>query len=859
MAKESTKSGQRRSRVNIDTPGRRWRDRLVGLADHEALGWGLLAGVVFIAVVGSLAAWSVEQPRVAVGQIMRETRLARVEFATEDAQRTEMLREAARQNTPRIYAADLPVLEELRSSIANLPRTLAGVESLGRVDHDIRVKFGLSEDRLAAVRAIAADPDRAAEWADRTAALDELLRSNPMLTGQNWQRVTQEGLSAQLELREGPAEEGGPRRFVGRDDAVNIDNADMLRREVDRIVRLAGFEAPADALVRNRLTHAPRPTYSFDATATNAAQQRQAELIPPERRDVAAGQKIFSRGDVLTSDQFDLYLHERRAFRERGGLRAMIVRRAGVFGMVAVLTVLLAGYVTAFCPKIANRPARIAWLTLCLIAAVAAACLLGVSDPRLVWVAALTPVVLVAVLLCVAYDQRTSLAISSLLAIFVAIALGQHVGMLALMVIGIAAAISQLREIRERRTLVRMSFAVALALCGAAMLDQVIELPTVGPSPRVRTAAVLSAGAQSFISGLLVGGIALFILPFIERVFDITTGMTLIELRDSKQPLLRELQQRAPGTYNHSLNVASIAESAAEAIGADSLLTYVGCLYHDIGKMNKPQYFVENQSGGPNKHDKLNPAMSLLVIVGHVKDGMEIARKHNLPRNLRHFIEAHHGTTLVEYFYRRAVEKAAEKNLDKAAPRTQPKAPPRPETRAEHAPEPRAESRPDAQPEQALTHGALDPEKTRAAIEADDDRLPAEVDYRYPGPRPRTKEVAITMLSDAVESATRTLAEPTPARIDALVRELANRRLADGQFDECDLTLRELSTICDSISKSVASIYHGRVRYASTAGEPSRTEPRTGEPARPAAAVPGPGPDADPDAGSHTGSAERRA
>jgi putative nucleotidyltransferase with HDIG domain len=115
--------------------------------------------------------------------------------------------------------------------------------------------------------------------------------------------------------------------------------------------------------------------------------------------------------------------------------------------------------------------------------------------------------------------------------------------------------------------------------------------------------------------------------------------MTLIELRDPKQPLLRELQQRAPGTYNHSLNVASIAESAAESIGADSLLTYVGCLYHDIGKMNKPMYFVENQSGGPNKHDKLNPAMSLLVIVGHVKDGMEIARSHGLPRNLRHFIE----------------------------------------------------------------------------------------------------------------------------------------------------------------------------------------------------------------------------
>jgi len=245
--------------------------------------------------------------------------------------------------------------------------------------------------------------------------------------------------------------------------------------------------------------------------------------------------------------------------------------------------------------------------------------------------------------------------------------------------------------------------------------------------------------------------------------------MTLIELRDPKQPILRELQQRAPGTYNHSLNVASIAESAAESIGADALLTYVGCLYHDIGKMNKPMYFIENQSGGPNKHDKLTPAMSLLVIVGHVKDGSEMAREHGLPKSLRHFIEAHHGTTLVEYFYRRAREQASLVDEDRSA-------------------------------EQILQEAA--------------DQLPDEVDYRYPGPRPATKEVAITMLSDAVESATRTLTDPTPARIDALVRSLANKRLMDGQFDECDLTFHELSTICESISKTVASIYHGRIRYA---------------------------------------------
>lgn len=802
MAKETNKAGRRTtSRVNITARGMRWRDRLVALADQEALGWGLLACVVFIVVVASLTVWTIEQPRVAVGQIMRETRLARVEFRTEDIHRTEMQREAARQNTPRIYVAERPVLDELRTSIANLPMTLAGVDALSRVDPDIRVKFGLSEDRLTAVRELAQDENRLAGWNSKVAVLDGILRRRPLLSGQGWQRVTQEGLSPQIELR-GAAPEQSTRQFVGREDAVNIENSEMLRREVERIVFNAGFEAPLDELVRNRLINSQRATFAFDASATNNAQQAAADRVEVVGRTVAVGQKIYGRGETLDSEQLSLFQREREEFVSRGGMKSVMVRRAGIFGFVAVLTVLMAGYISAFCPKIAQRPARVWWLTLTLILAIGSACLFGVFDPRLIWLASLTPVILVTVLLCVAYDQRTSLAVGSVTAVFVAMALGHHVGMLALMIVGIASAVSQLKEIRERRTLIRMSFAVALALGGAAMLDQLIELPAVGPSSPARTGAILSAGAQSFFSGLLVGGIALFILPFVERAFDITTGMTLIELRDPKQPLLRELQQRAPGTYNHSLNVASIAESAAESIGADSLLTYVGCLYHDIGKMNKPQYFVENQSGGHNKHDKLNPAMSLLVIVGHVKDGMEIARKHNLPRSLRHFIEAHHGTTLVEYFFRRAMEKS--EKTDKGE-----------KTRA-----PGIET--------------VDTEKTRV-IEGDDDRLPSETDYRYPGPRPRTKEVAITMLSDAVESATRTLAEPTPSRIDTLVRELANRRLMDGQFDECDLTLRELSTICDSISKSVASIYHGRVRYASTSGEGTRSETRSVESRRPEA------------------------
>jgi putative nucleotidyltransferase with HDIG domain len=259
-----------------------------------------------------------------------------------------------------------------------------------------------------------------------------------------------------------------------------------------------------------------------------------------------------------------------------------------------------------------------------------------------------------------------------------------------------------------------------------------------------------------------VGFVVLGILPFIEKAFRITTNMTLLELADASQPLLRRLALEAPGTYNHSLQVATLSEAAAEAIGANSLLCRVGSYYHDIGKMNKADYFVENQSEGRNRHINLNPSVSLLIIIAHVKDGVELARDYNLPTSLFPFIQQHHGTTLVEYFYHQACTR---KNQEPQTP----------------------------------------------AI--------SETQYRYPGPRPRSREVAIVMLSDAVESACRAMAEPTANRIESLVHELAMKRLLDGQFDECNLTMRELNRIEKKLAKTLLGIYHGRIAYPSNAPE----------------------------------------
>jgi putative nucleotidyltransferase with HDIG domain len=266
----------------------------------------------------------------------------------------------------------------------------------------------------------------------------------------------------------------------------------------------------------------------------------------------------------------------------------------------------------------------------------------------------------------------------------------------------------------------------------------------------------LYVGIAGFASGFIVLGI----LPFIEKAFRITTGMTLLELADASQPLLRRLALEAPGTYNHSYSVATLAEAAAESIKANSLLCRVASYYHDVGKIHKPDYFVENQMGGENRHLNLSPSLSLRIIQSHVKDGVELAKEYHLPTSILPIIEQHHGTTVVEYFYSKAVRQS--------------------------------DQQPDATPP------------------------PSDVEFRYDGPKPRSKEAAIVMLCDVVESACRSLAEPTASRLEAKVRELAQLRIDDGQFQQCDLTLRELEQIEAAVVKTLLGIYHGRVAYPSS-------------------------------------------
>jgi len=265
------------------------------------------------------------------------------------------------------------------------------------------------------------------------------------------------------------------------------------------------------------------------------------------------------------------------------------------------------------------------------------------------------------------------------------------------------------------------------------------------------------------LTGLLVGGL----LPVLEGVFGLTTEITWLELSDLNHPLLRQMQLEAPGTFHHSLVVAALSESAAEAIGVDALRCRVSAYFHDIGKLKKPEYFIENQ-GEENPHDQLTPTMSALIIIAHVKDGVDMAIKYKLDPRILEVIQEHHGDSLVYYFYRKAQERLAAEN-----------------------------KKSDDGEEQVV------------------DDLP-QIDQKsfvYPGPIPQSKESGIISLADAVESASRTIKKPSPARIRALVDEIVYKRIKDGQLDNSGLNLNELLAIREVFSKTLRSMLHARIEY----------------------------------------------
>ncbi|MBK1828420.1 HDIG domain-containing metalloprotein [Haloferula rosea] len=329
---------------------------------------------------------------------------------------------------------------------------------------------------------------------------------------------------------------------------------------------------------------------------------------------------------------------------------------------------------------------------------------------------------------------------------------------------GLVAALT-LRRTRRRVQLLRAGFYSGLM---AFMLSALFGVVNLGAGTmddwRMIGQAAAAALGMGIGTALLVSGF----LPVLEGMFQLTTDISWLELSDLNHRLLKRMQLEAPGTFHHSLVVASLSESAAEAVGANAALCRVCAYFHDVGKLSKPEYFIENQGDGvENPHDSLTPTMSALIIVAHVKDGVDLALKHRLNPRVINVIREHHGDSLVSYFYR----KAQEQKRDEI-------------------------------------------EKVEKKLENPED-LPKidQKNFRYPGPRPRSRESGIISLADAIESASRTLKKPTPAKIRALVEDLVEKRICDGQLDDCELTMKDLAVVKSQFCKTLRSMLHSRIDY----------------------------------------------
>ena len=574
MPKDATKTVTRTGSLGRRLRGRRG-DAAARVSWRERAGSGLIVAVIFAAVVSQLVIWARQQPLVAVGRIMDETRLVRVELKTEDRAQTQQLREAARQSTPRVYVGDTTVLDGIITSLEKLPRTLASAESLEAVDPKIIEQFGLTPEMLAAIKAEAIDGQPSQSWEAKVRELGRLLLRRPLLERQAWQRAVQEGSHSTIKL----VIACRPIEQVFRGEVINLDDKEALSGAMNLLAREAGFTGPLRTLAVNRLTITPRRTYTLDESATAQDQNAAAAAIEPVFAVSPVGQIIYQRGSVLTQAQQDLFEAELNHYRSASAIWQRLTRNVGITGAVIGITLALAGYTILFCQRARSNASRMIGVASILLITLLLAVIGTAATPGLGAMTVVTPTVLVALLMTVAYDRRSALAYALLHGLIVAIALRQSVGTVVVMIAGVACVVWSLKEIRDRTTLVRTTIFTAIGVAIAKVLVSFIERPLVDGV--VREVAI-DTGLIA-VGILLVGGMTLFLLPMLERAFNVTTGMTLIELRDPKQPLLRELQQRAPGTYNHSLNVAAIAETAAEAVGADVRLLFCHGMLHLLG------------------------------------------------------------------------------------------------------------------------------------------------------------------------------------------------------------------------------------------------------------------------------------
>lgn len=479
-----------------------------------------------------------------------------------------------------------------------------------------------------------------------------------------------------------------------------------------------------------------RVNYTPNQAETDKLRQEAQDSVAPITKTVEKGEIVLREGDVVKDTDLEKL--------EALGLSNPAVDWHDIVAsglQVLVIIGLLAGYIWVFEPWLLSHERMLLLIALVMIVTVLAAKTVIPARPLWVYV---FPISGVAMLLATLVDAQLAILATALLGVLVGSVAGDS---LEITTIGLVGGVVGALGVRKSEKLHSYFVAGGMVALGSFAVVLLYQLSVKDDD----WSGLLLKAALCAVNGLLASTLTVGTFSLLGRLFGITTNMQLLELSDPTQPLLRRLLNEAPGTYHHSIMVGNLAERAAEKVGADPLLVRVGAYYHDVGKLVRPYFFIENQFDGKNAHDSLDPQTSARIVATHVRDGLELAAKYNLPMRVRDFISEHHGTRLVGFFYH------------------------------------------------------------QAALEGDGQVDAAQ--YSYPGPKPRSKEAGIVMLADSVEAVVRSAKDHSAENTLALVRRVVDERVAEGQLDDCDLTMRDIDRIKKAFVEILVGMYHPRIEY----------------------------------------------
>lgn len=717
--------------------------------------------------------------RYKAGDIATTDIRATQDYLLEDRLLTEKKRREAEAAVPYVYAFSQEGAGELvgriEQALALLQQAAAAASPPGdpALDDSLKGLFGfsLSTDEKAALMRIGADPG----LLDQVRVLAERLYTNKIVVDKrSFAGDTAHGISlvdartneslGKMEYTVSPIEPAEVMEIV---KGMKVTIHDLSPREIQT---LKGFVAKA-----------VRPNLTFSRDLTEQAQGRARNEVRPVLLQVKQGEMIVRVGERVTAEQIQKLEMISSA---RGDINKLFVG-IGLFGLVLVILYFPYRFARKNIRKF--NPVTKDLLLISLVTtgiffllkiAMTISAALGTPFPSIDTrdYFYLFPFAVGPMLIRIILNSEVAMVYTAITAPLLGIMFSNSLFVVIYALLGGIVGAHGVRHCKDRSRIYTAGLKVsvvnfAMALAFQTMSDSFLSLQTIW------------SAIFALVGGLLCSAVVTGTIPLIETVFHYVTDIKLLELSNLNSPVLRELMVRAPGTYHHSVLVGNLVESAAETINANPLLARVAAYYHDIGKISKPQYFIENTGGGDNRHDKLAPSMSALILISHVKEGVELAREHRVGRPIVDIIRQSHGTALMSFFFQKAKGQAG------------------------------------------------------------DGQTVHERDFRYPGPKPQSREAGLVMLADCVEAASRTLVNPTADRIQGLVQKIINNIFIDGQLDECELTLKNLHEIAKSFNRILAGIYHHRIDYPEPAFKEKEKptggkKPSEGSDSEPAKAAP---------------------